>query len=81
MDQLDAVLLAEMGSVLDLALYQAPIEKIIFLKQLQTARDALIRDRTAAKNRQKILEQSVTRWNHQVAASCGKNNNLESFAT
>jgi len=64
-DQLDAVLLAKMGSVLDLALYQAPSEKIIFLKQLQTARDALISDRTAAKNRQKILELPLLRQQNE----------------
>jgi len=28
-----------------------------------------------------ILEQSAIRWSHLIAAFCGKNKNLESFAT
>jgi len=35
----------------------------------------------AKKSFKKLLEQSAIRWRHLIAAFCGKNKNLESFAT
>jgi transposase len=50
-DKVDAVLLARMGSLLDLEAEQPRAHSSNVLKDLATARQALIRDRTAAKAR------------------------------
>lgn len=54
-DRADAALLARMGAVLDLKERALPDERLGHLKELSLARQALVRDRSAAKNRQKVL--------------------------
>jgi transposase len=54
-DRLDAAMLARMGSVLQLPVRPPRSEVILELKELHLAREALIKDRTAGKNRGKIL--------------------------
>lgn len=54
-DRADAALLARMGDVLDLKERALPDESLAHLKELFLARQALVRDRSAAKNRQKVL--------------------------
>jgi transposase len=76
-DRLDAALLAKMGALLQLESRPAPEEAIVDLRDLHVARDALIKDRTAAKNRAKRLtipllkRQNADRLKHierQIAA-------------
>ena len=76
-DRLDAALLASMGALLKLDPRPAPTGESASLKQLHLARQALIKDRTAAKNRAKNLvltllkRQNAERLNHierQLAA-------------
>ncbi|MFO1141310.1 MAG: transposase [Amaricoccus sp.] len=50
-DRVDAVMLARMGAVLDLAEQAAPGKALSELRELAAARRALIKDRTAAKTR------------------------------
>jgi len=50
-DRVDAAMLAKMGAVLELKADQAKSETLYDLKQLATARQALLKDRTAAKAR------------------------------
>jgi transposase len=54
-DRLDAALLARMGALLQLDIRPAPDETIADLKQLHIAREALVKDRTAASSRGKAL--------------------------
>jgi len=54
-DKADARSLAAMGQALQPQLYTVPSEKLRDLKELQVVRQALIKDATAAKNRQKSL--------------------------
>lgn len=54
-DRLDAALLARMGALLNLDARPPQSEAIVDLKQLHLAREALVKDRTAAKNRAKSL--------------------------
>lgn len=54
-DSLDAALLAKMGALLQLESRPAPDETIVDLRELYVAREALNKDRTAAKNRAKRL--------------------------
>lgn len=54
-DRLDAAMLARMGALLQLEIRPAPDETLAELKQLHIAREALVKDRTAAKNRGKTL--------------------------
>lgn len=54
-DKADARSLATMGQALQPQLYTVPSEKLRDLKELQVVRQALIKDGTAAKNRQKSL--------------------------
>jgi len=58
-DRLDAALLARMGVALDLPARPAPDANLAELRELQLARAALIKDRTAARNRAKILTLAV----------------------
>ncbi|MEQ8651906.1 MAG: IS110 family transposase [Rhodospirillaceae bacterium] len=58
-DCLDARLLARMGQLLNLPARPALSETFVQLKALLSARQALVKDRTAAKNRQKNLELSL----------------------
>ena len=52
-DAVDARVLAQMGAALDLRLTEASSAARRALEELQVARDALVKDRTAALNRQK----------------------------
>ena len=54
-DRLDAAILARMGALLELQARPAPSEVLLELKELYVAREALVKDRTAAKNRGKVL--------------------------
>ena len=54
-DRLDAAILAGMGALLELEARPARSEPSLELKELYVAREALVKDRTAAKNRGKAL--------------------------
>ncbi len=54
-DRLDAAMLARMGAMLELPTRPARSEVLLELKELHLAREALVKDRTAAKNRAKAL--------------------------
>ena len=54
-DRLDAAILARMGALLELQARPAPSEILLELKELYVAREALVKYRTAAKNRGKVL--------------------------
>ena len=58
-DRLDAALLARMGALLQLEVRPAHTAIIAELKQLHLARQALVKDRTAAKNRSKAASLTV----------------------
>lgn len=60
-DRADAALLARMGAVLDLPPRPVVNDKLNDLKELRTAREALIKDRTAALNRSKQLTVALLR--------------------
>lgn len=65
-DAVDARVLARMAAVLDLAPTPAPSETFRILKELQIARQGLIKDRTVTKNRAKHL--TLTLLKRQNAA-------------
>jgi transposase len=54
-DRIDAANLARMGAVLELEILKPKPENLNELKELYVAREALVKDRTAAKNRQKQI--------------------------
>jgi transposase len=54
-DRLDAAVLARMGAVLELQTRPTPSNAVLELKELYMARESLVKDRTRAKNRGKIL--------------------------
>lgn len=54
-DRLDAALLARMGALLELPARPVRSDLLTELSELHHAREALVKDRTAAKNRAKIL--------------------------
>ena len=54
-DRLDAVMLARMGALLELQTRPPRSEALLELKELHLAREALVKDRTAAKNRRNAL--------------------------
>lgn len=54
-DRVDAIMLARMGEALELSSKPLPSRLIRDLKELHLARQALIKDRTAARNRDKVL--------------------------
>jgi len=58
-DRLDAALLARMGALLQLEARPVHDEAMAELKQLHIAREALIKDRTAAKNRSKSITMAL----------------------
>ena len=58
-DRLDAAMLARMGAVLELEAQPVRSKSMNELKDLHVAREALIKDRTAAKNRQKNMTLSL----------------------
>ena len=57
-DRLDAAMLARMGALLELEARPARSDALLELKELHIAREALVKDRTAAKNRAKTLTPS-----------------------
>jgi len=72
-DRADAAMLARMGVALALAVRPISSEMLSELKELNLARQALVKDRTAAKNRAKILsvpllKQQNTRRRKQIEA-------------
>ena len=76
-DRLDAALLARMGAVLDLEARPVRSAMLTALSELHLAREALVKDRTAAQNRAKALtlpllkRQNAQRLQHierQIAA-------------
>ena len=60
-DRVDAAMLARMGAVLELPAQEAISENLHDLRELMTARRALIRDKTAAKTRLKTASQPLLR--------------------
>jgi transposase len=54
-DRLDAAMLARMGAMFELKTRPPHSEALLELKELHLAREALVKDRTAAKNRGKVL--------------------------
>ena len=54
-DRLDARMLARFGALIEPAIRPAPSKKLSNLRDLHVARTALIKDRTAAKNREKTM--------------------------
>jgi transposase len=58
-DRLDAALLAPMGALLELEARPAGSEVLFEPKELYVAREALVKDRAAAKNRGKVLTLSL----------------------
>ena len=58
-DRLDAAILARMGALLELQARPARSEILLELKELYVAREALVKDRTAARNRGKVLTLSL----------------------
>ncbi|MEO1532785.1 MAG: transposase [Pseudomonadota bacterium] len=60
-DRIDAALLARFGALLEPALLTVPGEAVQHLKELTQARRALVRDRTAAKNRAATLAIALLR--------------------
>jgi len=54
-DRIDAGMLARFGALLEPPIRSAPQEILLKLRELHVARTALIKDRTAAKNREKSL--------------------------
>ena len=58
-DRLDAAMLARMGALLQLEARSARSDVLLQLKELHVAREALVKDRTAAKNRAKTLMLSL----------------------
>jgi transposase len=54
-DRLDGAMLARMGAMLELKTHPPQSEAMLEVKELHLAREALVKDRTAAKNRGKVL--------------------------
>lgn len=54
-DRIDAVMLARLGCAMQPEIRPAPSQALCDLRQLHVARQALVKDRTAARNRQKHL--------------------------
>lgn len=72
-DRTDAALLARMGEALDLEERPIPDEQLLALRELLGARRALVKDRTAASNRDKqltlaLLKRQCAQRLRQVAA-------------
>lgn len=58
-DRLDAAMLARMGSLLEIEARPVACPTLAELKELQVGRDALVRNRTRARNRAKTLSQPL----------------------
>ncbi|MFV0369010.1 MAG: IS110 family transposase [Hyphomicrobiaceae bacterium] len=60
-DRMDAAMLARMGALLDLEARAVRSPRLGDLKDLHTAREALVKNRTAAKNRAKTISLAILR--------------------
>lgn len=60
-DRIDAKLLARMGATLDLQARSGPSEVHRDLREMSLARRALIKDRTAARNREHVAQNAIIR--------------------
>ena len=60
-DRIDASVLARMGAALDLQPHPGPSEVDQDLRELSLARRALIKDRTAAQNREQVAQNAIIR--------------------
>lgn len=60
-DRIDAALLARLGVALEPPVRPAPSQSLSDLRELHVARAALVKDRTAAKNREKTLVNALLR--------------------
>lgn len=69
-DRIDAALLSRMAAVLDLPSRPARSETHHDLRELNVARQALIKDRTATRNRQKVASNTIIR--RQIKARLGQ---------
>src|ERR1700735_277771 len=58
-DRVDAAMLASMGAMLGVKTRPPRSDALLVLKELHLAREALVKDRTAAKNRRKVLTESL----------------------
>mgnify|MGYP001148724544 CR=1 FL=1 len=58
-DRVDAAMLARMGEALELVARPVASSTLLALRELHAARDALIKDQTAAKNRQKQIANTL----------------------
>ena len=67
-DRLDAAMLARMGAMLELKTRPPRSEALLKLKELHLAREALVKDRTAAKNRGKDSDRAVVETSQCAAA-------------
>ena len=65
-DRLDAAMLARMGSLLEIEPRPPATPLLADLKELHGARDALVRNRTRAKNRAKTLSQSLLKRQNEA---------------
>ena len=65
-DRIDAELLARFGALLEPRMLQANSDILNDLKELHIARLALVKDRTAAKNRQKNITQRLLRKQNEA---------------
>ena len=70
-DRLDAAMLARMGAVLDLEARPVRSPTLNDLKDLHMAREALVKNRTAAKNRAKNLTLAILRRHNGPSALLG----------
>ena len=68
-DAVDARVLAQLGAALDLRPTEASSPTRRALVELQVARDVLVKDRTAARNRQKQLRHRLLRQQHKTRLS------------
>ena len=64
-DAVDARVLAQMGAAVDLRPTEASSSAQRALEELQVARDALVKDRTAALNRQKQVQHRLLKQQHK----------------
>lgn len=65
-DRVDATMLAKMGAVLELDRHEPKSENLNELRELMTARRALIKDKVAAKTRLQTTRQTLLK--HQISA-------------
>ncbi|MGV0876196.1 transposase [Martelella sp. FLE1502] len=65
-DRIDAELLARFGMLLEPRMLQENSDILNDLKELHVARLALVKDRTAAKNRQKNITQRLLRKQNEA---------------